>query len=112
MPIARMREPTYFILAALQDGSRHGYAIMTRAEELSRGQVKLQTGTMYAALDRLTGEGLVEPVGQEIVNGRARRYYALTDAGRVALVAEAHRMSEAAQVVLAGPRPRSRPALA
>lgn len=94
-----MREPTYFILAALQDEARHGYAIMIRAEELSRGRVKLATGTLYAALDRLTGEGLVQVVNEEIVNGRARRYYELTDEGRAALVAEAERMAEAARVV-------------
>jgi DNA-binding PadR family transcriptional regulator len=95
-----MREPTYFILAALQDEVRHGYAIMTRAEELSRGQVKLATGTLYAALDRLAGEALVKVVNEEIVNGRARRYYALTDAGRAALFSEAQRMADAAQVVM------------
>ena len=99
-----MREPTYFILAALQDEPRHGYAIMTRAEELSRGLVKLATGTLYAALDRLTGEGYIRAVREEIVNGRARRYYALTDEGRAALVAEAERMAEAAKVVIGRPR--------
>ena len=106
MPVSRMREPTYFILAALQDQDRHGYAIMARAEELSGGRVKLQTGTLYAALDRLTSEGLVHPAGEEIVNGRARRYYALTDAGHAELVAEAQRMSDAAQVVIAAAKPR------
>ena len=95
-----MREPTYFILAALQDEPRHGYAIMTRAEELSRGLVKLATGTLYAALDRLSGEGYIEVVREEVVNGRPRRYYALTDAGRAALLAEAGRMAAAARVVL------------
>ena len=106
MPIGRMREPTYFILAALQDEPRHGYAIMTRAEELSRGLVKLATGTLYAALDRLTGEGYIRAVREEIVNGRARRYYALTDEGLAALVAEAERMAEAAKVVIGKARPR------
>jgi len=101
-----MREPTYFILAALQDQPRHGYAIMARAEELSGGVVKLATGTLYAALDRLTGEGYVRAVREEIVNGRARRYYALTDAGRAALVAEAERMAEAAKVVTERARSR------
>jgi DNA-binding PadR family transcriptional regulator len=101
-----MREPTYFILAALQDQARHGYAIMARAEELSRGRVKLQTGTLYGALDRLTGEGLVRTMGEEVVNGRARRYYALTDSGHAELVAEAQRMSDAAQVVIAAAKPR------
>ena len=106
MGIAAMQEPTYFILAALQDEPRHGYAIMTRAEELSRGLVKLATGTLYAALDRLTGEGYIRAVREEIVNGRARRYYALTGAGHAALVAEAERMAEAAEVVMDRPRAR------
>ena len=94
-----MREPTYFILAALQDEPLHGYAIVTRAGELSDGRVRLATGTLYSALDRLTGEGLVESVREEVVNGRARRYYALTPAGRAALLAEAAVMSAAVAVV-------------
>jgi DNA-binding PadR family transcriptional regulator len=101
-----MREPTYFILAALQDQPRHGYAIMTRAEELSRGLVRVATGTLYTALDRLTGEGYIRVVSEEIVNGRARRYYELTDEGRAALVAEAERMAAAARVVTGSPRLR------
>jgi len=96
---SRMREPTYFILAALQDEPLHGYAIMTRAAELSQGRVKLATGTLYSALDRLTGEGLVASVREEVVNGRARRYYALTPGGRAALQVEADAMAAAARVV-------------
>jgi len=104
--MGRMREPTYFILAALQDEARHGYAIMARAEELSRGLVRVATGTLYTALDRLTGEGYIRVVSEEIVNGRARRYYELTDEGRAALVAEAERMAAAARVVTGSPRLR------
>ena len=96
---SRMREPTYFILAALQDEPLHGYAIITRAAELSRGRVKLATGTLYSALDRLTGEGLVDSVREEVVNGRARRYYALTPGGQAALQAEAAAMASAARIV-------------
>lgn len=95
-----MREPTYFILAALQDEPRHGYAIITRVAELSRDRVKLATGTLYQALDRLARESLVEVVRDEVVNGRARRHYALTPDGRSALEAEAVRMAESAKVVL------------
>jgi DNA-binding PadR family transcriptional regulator len=53
----------------------------------------------------------VQVVNEEIVNGRARRYYALTDGGRAALVAEAQRMADAAQVVIdsAKPHPTMRP---
>ena len=94
-----MREPTYFVLASLLDGPLHGYAIIRRAEHLSGGRVRLATGTLYTALDRLTAEGLVELVSEEIVNGRARRSYGLTPSGSGALRAEAERMAEAARLV-------------
>jgi PadR family transcriptional regulator, regulatory protein PadR len=94
-----MREPTYFVLASLLDGPLHGYGIIQRAEQLSGGRVRLATGTLYTALDRLTGEGLVELVREEIVNGRARRSYGLTPPGAGALRAEASRMAEAARLV-------------
>ncbi len=100
-----MREPTYFVLASLLAGPLHGYAIIKRAAELSGGRVRLATGTLYTALDRLTGEGYVAQVGEEVVSGRVRRSYALTGAGADAVRAEALRMAEAARVVTspAGP---------
>jgi PadR family transcriptional regulator PadR len=94
-----IREPTYFALAALMDGPLHGYAIIKRAEELSDGRVRMAAGTLYAALDRLSAEGLVRVLSEEVVNGRARRYYGLTDEGVAVLRAEAARMAQAARVV-------------
>jgi len=94
-----MREPTYFVLASLLDGPLHGYAIIQRTEHLSGGRVRLATGTLYTALDRLAAEGSVERVREEIVNGRARRYYGLTPTGASALRAEAARMAQPARVV-------------
>src|SRR5258706_548799 len=94
-PRSQMREPTYFVLASLLDGPLHGYAIIQRAEQLSGGRIKLATGTLYTALDRLAAEGLVELVREEIVNGRARRSYGLTPPGARALPAEAVRMARA-----------------
>ena len=104
-----MREPTYFILAALQDEPRHGYAIITRVADLSGDRIRLATGPLYQALDRLTKEALIEVVRDEVVSGRARRHYALTPDGRSALQAEAARMAAAARVVLK-PRPAAGPA--
>ncbi|MEU4479702.1 PadR family transcriptional regulator [Micromonospora sp. NPDC023966] len=98
-PFASMREPTYFILAALQDDPLHGYAIVKRAQELSDGRVRLTTGTLYAALDRLTREEMVRVAEEAVVNGRARRTYELTQRGASALHAEAERMAAAASVV-------------
>jgi PadR family transcriptional regulator PadR len=94
-----MREPTYFVLAALLGGPLHGYAIMKRAGELSGGRVRLATGTLYTALDRLTDEGHVRLVSEETVAGRVRRTYGLTPGGSAALRAEAQRMAEAARLV-------------
>ena len=95
-----MREPTYFVLASLLDGPLHGYAIIQRTSELSGGRVRLATGTLYTALDRLTAEGYVELVREEIVNGRARRSYGLTPSGAEALRVAATRMADAARLVI------------
>jgi PadR family transcriptional regulator, regulatory protein PadR len=94
-----MSEPAYFVLAALLAGPLHGYAITKAMPQLTDGRFTLAVGTLYSVLDRLTGEGYVEVTGEEIVNGRARRYFALTDTGRAALQAEAERMTQAARVV-------------
>src|SRR5918999_115278 len=98
-----MSEATYYVLAALLDERLHGYGIVKRAEALSGGSVKLTTGTLYGALDRLVGQGLVEPDGEEEVGGRLRRYYRISESGAEAVRAEADRMRRAAKAV---PTPR------
>jgi len=93
-----MRKTTYFVLASLHDRSLHGYGIIERTAELSDGRVLLTTGTLYSALDRLTGEGYVSPVSEKTVAGRVRRAYGLTRAGVTALRAEADRLEQASHV--------------
>ena len=95
-----LREPTYFILASLIDGPLHGYGIIKRAEALSDGRVRLAAGTLYGALDRLMDDGLVEEQGREVVEGRERRYYVLTESGQIVLADEARRMAASSQAVL------------
>lgn len=99
MPDVPMREPTYFILAVLLDGRLHGYAIIRRASEVSGGRVRLSAGTLYTALDRLSAAGLIETDGEEVVDGRLRRYYRISDAGVEAVHQEAARLARAAAVV-------------
>ena len=94
-----IRRSTYFVLAALLDGPLHGYAIIKRASELSDGEVRLSTGTLFGALDRLGEAGLVEAGEEEKVEGRVRRSYTLTHDGHAALTAEAARMRRAVRVV-------------
>jgi DNA-binding PadR family transcriptional regulator len=113
-----MQEPTFLVLAALAGEPLHGYGIIQAVGELSDGVVRLRPGTLYPALDRLTADELVEMEREEVVDGRLRRYYRLTDDGATRLQAEAERLrrnAEAAEARLAAraaadPGPRARPA--
>ncbi|WP_131739262.1 PadR family transcriptional regulator [Actinomadura roseirufa] len=107
-----MSEPVYYLLAALLDGPSHGYGIIKRAGDLSGGRVRLAVGTLYGALDRLTGEGLIAVDREETVRGRPRRYYRLTEDGHAAVTREAARMERAARVVTARIAPAARTAQA
>jgi DNA-binding PadR family transcriptional regulator len=99
-----LREPTFMILAALAPQPLHGYAIIGEVAELSGGRLALRPGTLYGALDRLGDEGLLEPDHEEVVDGRLRRYYRLSDDGAAVLEHEAaslQRNAEAARGRLA-----------
>jgi DNA-binding PadR family transcriptional regulator len=87
-----MQEPTFLILTSLAAGPQHGYGIMTDVAQISAGRVRLRAGTLYAALDRLSTDRLLEVDREEIVDTRLRRYYRLTPAGRARLAAEAARL--------------------
>ena len=96
-----MREPTFLILVAVADTERHGYGIIREVEKLSGGRLKLGPGTLYGALDRLNDQGLVKTTRTEVLNGRLRRYYAISDAGLAAVLDEAARLSEVLTAVKA-----------
>jgi DNA-binding PadR family transcriptional regulator len=86
---------TLAILLALADGASHGYALMTAIEAQTDGAVRPGTGTLYAALRRLTDDGVIEELAapaDESVDAR-RRYYGLTAAGRMLLREELARMA-------------------
>jgi PadR family transcriptional regulator PadR len=97
--MASMRRPSFLILSALAAGPLHGYAVIKEVARLSADTVRLAAGTLYAALDRLSDEGLVEVDREETVDGRLRRYYRLTDTGASALAAEAEQMRRDARMV-------------
>jgi DNA-binding PadR family transcriptional regulator len=86
-----------YLLAALAEGRQHGYALMGAVHELSGGRVELRPATLYGALERLTGEGMVRMAGEETVDGRLRRYVELTDVGAAALAEQQERLSHAAR---------------
>jgi DNA-binding PadR family transcriptional regulator len=95
-----MQEPTFLILTALAAGMLHGYAILTDVARISEGRVRLRAGTLYAALDRLLADELIEVDHEEIVGGRLRRYYKLSEEGGRQLAAEAARLQANASAAI------------
>jgi DNA-binding PadR family transcriptional regulator len=77
--LGRFAEPSLYILLSLSEGPKHGYAIMTDVEEISRS--RLGPGTLYAALARLEQRGLIEALEPD----ERRRPYRLTKLGATTL---------------------------
>ena len=91
----------FYILVALADGDRHGYAIMQAVSKGSGGTVRLGPGTLYGAISRLLRDGLIEESDErpdpEMDDSR-RRYYRLTALGGQALAAEAKSLEDLARL--------------
>jgi len=95
-----LREPTFLILLSLAPGPRHGYAILKEVETLSEGRVKLSTGTLYGAIERLLEQGWIHRVDDPIPNdtNRERKAYELTEIGKKVLDAEISRLKKLVSV--------------
>lgn len=76
------------ILAILARGEGYGYQILQDILELSDGEWEWSEAMLYPVLHRLNSEGLIQSRWVVQENGRKRKYYHLTDAGRAAFVAE------------------------
>ena len=74
----------FLLLSALVEQPRHGYAVVERLRDRSRGAFDLSEGTVYPALYRLEGAKLLSS-RWSVVGGRRRRVYSVTRAGRRAL---------------------------
>jgi DNA-binding PadR family transcriptional regulator len=94
------------LLAVLETGPAHGYAIIEALRAGSGGAFDLPTGTVYPALHRLESLGLIASSWSD-GSGRKRRVYTLTAAGRKALSAQRtgwQEFAEAVQSVMNGGR--------
>ncbi len=90
------------LLAMVADGPVHGYAVLEQLRDRSGGHFDLPEGTVYPALHRLEGDGLLRS-RWTVVAGRRRRVYELSDRGRLALgdrSAEWRRFAAAVESVL------------
>ena len=82
----RSTDPGLLVLTSLAGGPKHGYAITVDVEEVAG--IRLGPGTLYGALSRLEGRGLIEALPAD----DRRRPYRLTAEGRSALEAELRTM--------------------
>ena len=86
----------FHILLALADRERHGYGIMQEVTESTHGHVQLGPGTLYGTIKRMIAAGLIvesEERPDPQLDDERRRYYRLTEQGRLVAVAEANRLA-------------------
>jgi len=95
-----LREPTFLILLSLASGPKHGYAILKEVDILSEGRVKMSTGTLYGAIERLLEQGWIQRADDPIPNetNRERKAYELTELGHKILSAEIKRLQKLVSV--------------
>jgi PadR family transcriptional regulator PadR len=70
------------ILKALSLGPLHGYGVLLRIEQMTRGALLIEQGALYPALYRLEHQGVIEGTWGTSENNRRAKYYSVTAAGR------------------------------
>ncbi len=70
------------ILKAVSLGPLHGYGVLLRIEQITRGALLAEQGALYPALSRLEHQGLLESEWGISDNNRRAKFYRLTAAGR------------------------------
>lgn len=99
-----LQQSDLHILLALGTGDKHGYAIMQQVSEETNGHVRLGPGTLYGAIKRLRGAGLIAESkrrpSRETDDAR-RRYYHLAPFGRKVLSAELDRLASVIRTAVA-----------
>lgn len=73
------------ILGVLKRGASYGYDILRQINGEAGGAFTWREGTIYPVLHKLEQEGLIRSRWQASPEGRRRKYYMLTAAGRQAL---------------------------
>jgi DNA-binding PadR family transcriptional regulator len=82
-----MTETGFYILLCLQQPN-HGYGIVQRVEQMTKGEIRLTPGTMYGSLSKMEKDGLISFVREE----EKRKIYQITELGRQVLDLELKRI--------------------
>jgi PadR family transcriptional regulator PadR len=70
------------ILKAVSLGPLHGYGVLLRIQEISKGGFQIEQGALYPALYRLERQGLLDTEWGTSENNRRAKYYSLTASGK------------------------------
>lgn len=82
------------VLAVLKDGDTYGYQLSERVAEI----LDVSETALYPVLRRLESGGMLETYSVEH-NGRLRKYYRITGAGRAKLTEYAGELAELERVI-------------
>src|ERR1044071_4908308 len=91
------------VLRTLNQGPMHGYAIAKRIRDFSRGDLEIEDGSLYPALNRMLVKGWLKAEWGVTDNNRKARFYQLTAAGKKQLEKESSafdKMIRAIQMVM------------
>src|SRR5437016_13273977 len=70
------------VLKAVSLGPQHGYGVLLRIQQLAKGSLQIEQGSLYPALYRLEHKGFIQSEWGESENNRKAKFYTLTPAGR------------------------------
>jgi PadR family transcriptional regulator PadR len=87
------------ILKAVSLGALHGYGILLRIQQISRGRLEIPQGSFYIALYRMEHKGLIQGEWGVSENNRRAKFYTLTSSGRKQLKTETDKWVEMTDVV-------------
>jgi PadR family transcriptional regulator, regulatory protein PadR len=87
------------ILKAISLGPQHGYGVLLRIEQLAKGNLQIEQGSLYPALYRLEHQGLIQSEWGESENNRRAKFYTLTTSGQKQLRTESDNWNRLADVM-------------
>jgi PadR family transcriptional regulator PadR len=86
-------------------GPQHGYGIARRIEQVSDDILRLNEGTVYAALTRLQHQGWIEASWGASENNRKAKFYAITRSGRRQLARQTEKWERLSRIIARLMRP-------
>ena len=93
--------PVFYMLLALSEGDRHGYALKREILQRTGGKLNLGSGVLYGSINRMLEQGLIEESDERPdphLDDERRRYYRITPFGRQVAQAEAIRLRQLVQL--------------